>query len=70
MVSFSGFCHAQRVHRCEQRVFSAEGDHVHKPVKIPPKVLALLNSDNFVRETLETSTIPNSKFRHPGIRRL
>jgi plasmid stabilization system protein ParE len=45
----------------EQTEFSAEEDGVHKPVAVPPDVMAILKTDEWVHDTLESEGIPADK---------
>jgi hypothetical protein len=54
----------------EQLLFTAEDEHVKKPIPIPDDILAILRDDDLVRSSLENegvSTIPTSWFSASAI---
>jgi hypothetical protein len=52
---------SKRSHSSEQLAFSAEEDTVKKPVAIPQDVLAILATDEMVRNELENESLPTEK---------
>ncbi len=60
-ISCNGFAQAKRAHTSEQTAFSAEDEGVKTPVAVPEDVLAILRTDEEVRNSLEYENIPPEK---------